>query len=71
MDLAQTIKALYDEKAKLDQVIASLEKLQTTASSIGVPAGHRRGRKSMDAKEREEVSRRMKNYWASRRKQKS
>jgi hypothetical protein len=33
--------------------------------------GKRRGRKSMSAKERLEVSERMKRYWANRRKQRA
>ncbi len=69
MDLYKAIQELYAEKEKLERVIASLEELQRTAA--GVPAipkpGKRRGRKSMTAKERREVSERMKKYWASRR----
>jgi len=50
-------------------VIASLEELQRTAGALPVlPKGmQRRGRKSMDAAERQEVSERMKRYWAGRR----
>lgn len=70
MDLYKAIQDLYAEKEKLERVIASLEELQRTAGSLPVaPSGKRRGRKSMNAKERQEVSERMKRYWASRRKQ--
>ena len=71
MDLYKAIQDLYAEKEKLERVIASLEELQRTAGSLPLPptGGKRRGRKSMSAKEREEVSERMKKYWASRRKQ--
>ncbi|MGA7234915.1 MAG: hypothetical protein WBY44_04515 [Bryobacteraceae bacterium] len=71
MDLYKAIQDLYAEKEKLERVIASLEDLQRAAGG-GVPpapgSGKRRGRKSMGAEERQEVSDRMKKYWASRRK---
>jgi hypothetical protein len=70
MDLYKTIQDLYAEKEKLERVIASLEELHRTSGSLPtVPVGtKRRGRKSMGSKEREEVSLRMKRYWAGRRK---
>jgi hypothetical protein len=70
MDLYKAIQDLYAEKEKLERVIASLEELQRNAGSLPLSSlgGKRRGRKSMGAKEREEVSARMKRYWASRRK---
>jgi hypothetical protein len=71
MDLYKAIQELYAEKEKLERVIASLEELQRAAGSLPVPprgGGRRRGRKSMGAKERQEVSERMKRYWANRRK---
>jgi hypothetical protein len=70
MDLYKTIQDLYAEKEKLERVIASLEELHRTSGSMPtMPAGaKRRGRKSMGSKEREEVSERMKRYWAGRRK---
>jgi len=69
MDLYKTIQELYAEKEKLERVIASLEELRQIGSEVSVPptVGHR-GRKSMDARERQQVSARMKQYWASRRK---
>lgn len=72
MDLYKAIQDLYAEKEKLERVIASLEELQRTAGSVPVmpkPA-KRRGRKSMDSSERQEVSERMRKYWAARRQQK-
>ena len=69
MDLYKAIQDLYAEKEKLERVIASLEELQRTAGSVPVlpkPA-KRRGRKSMNSSERQEVSERMRKYWASRR----
>ena len=71
MDLYKAIQELYAEKEKLERVIASLEELQKAAGSVPAPTrsgGRRRGRKSMGAKERQEVSERMKRYWANRRK---
>jgi hypothetical protein len=71
VDLYKTIQELYTEKEKLERVISSLEELQRTATGMAVVSlgGKRRGRKSMNAKERQEVSERMKKYWANRRKQ--
>lgn len=70
MDLYKVIQDLYAEKEKLERVIASLEELQKTAGTLPqIPqASNRRGRKSMNSNERQEVSERMKKYWASRRK---
>ncbi len=64
MDLEKIIKELVREKKALDQSIALLEEMMATGGSA--PKG-RRGRKSMGPDEREEVSKRMKKYWASRR----
>lgn len=69
MDLYKAIQDLYAEKEKLERVIASLEELQRAAGG-GIPpapGGKRRGRKSMGPDERQEVSERMKRYWARRR----
>jgi hypothetical protein len=71
MDLYKAIQDLYAEKEKLERVIASLEELQRTAGSVAIPPikpTKRRGRKSMSSEERQEVSERMRKYWASRRK---
>lgn len=69
MDLQKTIEFLYDEKEKLERVIASLEELQR--HSVTLPElpriRDRRGRKYMGQEERQVVSARMKRYWASRR----
>jgi hypothetical protein len=70
MDLSQAIQDLKAEKEKLEKVIASLEELQYGAGGA-IPSmpddATRRGRKSMGSEERQEVSARMKKYWASRR----
>ena len=64
MNLDETIGQLRAERARLEAVIAELEELNTGNGQ----AHARRGRKSMDAAERREVSARMKRYWANRRK---
>jgi hypothetical protein len=74
MDLYKAIQDLYAEREKLERVIASLEDLQRAAGGNVPPlpkSEKRRGRKSMNADERRQVSARMKKYWASRRKGKN
>lgn len=64
MDVNKTLRELHQEKRQLDVAIAALE------ARLKVGAGRqkrRRGRKSMSAAERQEVSRRMSKYWESRR----
>ena len=71
MNLYKAIEYLYTQKETLERVIASLEELQRSGApgAAVVPSAlERRGRKSMSSAEREEVSKRMKKYWASRRK---
>ena len=69
MDLDKIISELYVQRAKLDLVIAALEELQRVQQSAdGLAASpRRRGRKSMSAEERLQVSERMKEYWQNRR----
>jgi hypothetical protein len=69
MDLDKVIRKLYEERAKLDAIIESLEQLKRSA--VVVPreiVKKRRGRKSMNEEDRKEVSERMKRYWEARRK---
>ena len=68
MDLYKAIRQLYEERARLDRVIASLEELQKTGQEDHAEPPKRRGRKDMSAEERGQVSERMKQYWADRRK---
>ena len=73
MDLDKAIQDLYAEKEKLERVIASLEELQRTAGAVSEfpkATRGRRGRKSMSSTERQEVSERMRKYWAARRSEK-
>lgn len=69
MDLLKAIRDLYEEKKRLDAVIASLELMAAAEgrTPTRTHAVRKRGRKSMSNQEREEVSERMKKYWAARR----
>jgi hypothetical protein len=70
MNLTEIIKNLYIEKAKVEKSIEALETLNSDQGA-GQSAVHRRGRKSMGAEERGQVSERMKRYWAARREQRA
>jgi hypothetical protein len=65
MELSKTIAELYQEKAKLDRVIASLEQLGVDSLPVSITTS-RRGRKFMSPQERHQVSERMRRYWADR-----
>ena len=70
MNINKAIRELYEEKKRLDQVIASLEDMQRTGATLEAALPEKkRGRKSMDEQGRLEVSERMKRYWEARRKQ--
>jgi hypothetical protein len=71
MDIAKALRELHHEKKRLDSAIAALEARIRAAhnGSRAKPAKGRRGRKSMSAAERLEVSRRMTSYWQARRAQ--
>lgn len=78
MDLYKAINELLEEKHRLDEVIARMEMLlvaradaklaATSGLPLDLPAARKRGRKGMSEQERQEVSKRMKEYWAKRRK---
>ena len=69
VDIDKAIRDLYKEKMHLDKIIETLEEIERRAAASPDPAtgAHKRGRKSMDARARQEVSERMKKYWAMRR----
>jgi len=67
MELPILLEKLRAERAKLDDIIASLEGLDATMAEARKVVRKKRGRKSMDEAGRKEVSERMKKYWASRR----
>jgi hypothetical protein len=60
---------LHADRRTIVAAIEALEKMvQSPVFSSGQRPIRRRGRKSMDVTERQEVSDRMKKYWAQRRK---
>jgi hypothetical protein len=65
MDLYRIISELVQERNRVQRIIESLENATRLANHQ--PARGRRGRKKMDRAAREEVSERMKRYWAKRR----
>lgn len=67
MDLYRIIFELVQERNRLQKIIESLESMDPGADPPARVSGKRRGRKSMDRAAREEVSVRMKRYWAKRR----
>ena len=71
MELHKLILKLRAERAKLDEILASLEHLAKTTrmAEARKAVRKRRGRKSMDEAARKEVSERMKRYWGMRRQQ--
>ena len=64
MDVIKTLRELHQEKRRIDAAIASLEGRLKLSSAT---PKRRRGRKSMSAAERIEVSKRMERYWQARR----
>ena len=66
MDLYRIIRELVQERDRLERLIVSLEDAQASGKAPARAQGKRRGRKSMDEAAREEVSERMKRYWAQR-----
>jgi len=64
MDVHKTLRELYEEKRRLDLVIASLEARLKVMQRKG--ALIRRGRKGMSDEERRQVSLRMMKYWEDR-----
>lgn len=71
MDIVRALRELYAEKKHLDATIAALEaRIRSGYSgSAARRSEKRRGRKSMSAEERLEVSKRMRLYWEARRAQ--
>jgi hypothetical protein len=66
MDLDGIIHELLRERDRLDRIIRALEG-QGLSHPSEARSKSRRGRKSMDALAREQVSTRMKQYWAKKR----
>ncbi len=68
MDLDGIIHELLKERDRLDRIIRALEG-HGFSHPTEQRSKSRRGRKSMDAVAREQVSARMKQYWAKKREQ--
>jgi hypothetical protein len=70
MDYYKYLRELYEEKKRLDRIIAHLEALaERRSSSLSIPTDRRRGRKpGMSPEEKARISARMREYWAKRRK---
>jgi hypothetical protein len=66
MDVYRIIRELVQERDRLQRIIESLEEMRPNGRAQVRSEGKRRGRKSMDHAAREEVSERMKRYWAQR-----
>lgn len=62
VDLNRVIRDLNEERNRLGRIIDRLEQMRAEETADQKPRS-RRGRKSMDAAGREEVSRRMRKYW--------
>jgi hypothetical protein len=67
MDVHAIIAELRAELERLNEIIETLERLCSEETFLDAPK--RRGRKSMDDDARLQVSKRMKRYWAQRRKE--
>ena len=65
MDLYKLIGELVAERDRIARIIESLE--EASGAIHTAAAKKRRGRKSMDAQARRDVSERMRIYWAKRR----
>jgi hypothetical protein len=67
VELFQIIDGLRIRKEKIERAIALLEDLAKDGDGATAMAPKRRGRKSMGAEERREVSVRIRKYWENRR----
>ena len=63
VDLNRVIRELNEERTRLGRIIERLEQMRAEEAVEQKPRS-RRGRKSMDAAGRAEVSERMRKYWA-------
>lgn len=69
MDLNEVIRSLYEEKKKLDRLIATLESVSADGEAAVAQTAkpRRRRRRELSAERRQEISERMRKYWAERR----
>jgi hypothetical protein len=68
VDLRRVIRSLRAELKRIDDAITALEGIESVGevSPTRKPSG-KRGRKDMSEEERQEVSQRMRRYWAGKR----
>ena len=71
MNVQESIESLKRERHLLVDAVDLLDRAITTLESLTRRSEHRRGRKGMNAEERQEVSERMKKYWAGKKRGKS
>ena len=71
MDIFKAIQELIAERDRLDAAIECLEQILGGEPGEAPQVKSRRGRKSMGEEERQQVSRRMVEYWAQRRRKES
>jgi hypothetical protein len=69
VDLYEAIRGLYEEKKKLDKLIASLESVSADGDSAARSPLKPARRRHFSAEKRREISERMRRYWAARREQ--
>ena len=69
MNIERWLKQLRTERAKISEVIATVEALER--SGFPAPRTGKRGRKFMSAEERLVVSQRMRRYWETRKNDRS
>ena len=69
MNLSRAIQELHAERKRIVELIQAVEAVQEhyTSQPTREKRVRRRGRKSMGQAERQQVSERMKRYWAARR----
>lgn len=67
MDLYRIIDELVEERDRIQRIILSLEQMRDDGDVAVATPRKRRGRKGMDKSARQDVSERMKRYWARRR----
>ncbi len=67
VDWYVAIRELHEEKKRLDRLIAALEAIENGQNPDKTAGMRRRGRKNMSPEERQQVSERMRRYWAGRR----
>jgi hypothetical protein len=65
MDYGEILKALREERERLQRAITTLEDMLPNATPTA-PLHHKRGRKSMSTEERQVVAARMRAYWKKR-----